>query len=197
MKNCKWGFQDHFKWPLFFLTREISCYLYNHKLEFPSGWFIDIDDTWTSSNFVYFFHKNKTKIIELFFLVLFYPSIIFRANKVGNFQSCFSFKLCVIFFIEKESWKNLGETLKVTAPKCVSFSDETDDAQKIWNSGIEMGKFSCDMLFNLFTSRAMKFWADWSAAGAAWDDGSFLRSRAPPTHTNAPQPGGLTPPINP
>ena len=111
--------------------------------------------------FCVFFSQKQNKNNELFFLVFLYQSIIFRANKVVNFQSCFSFKLCVIFFIEKESWKkNLGETLKVTAPKCVSFSDETDDAQKIWNSGIEMGKFSCDMLFNLFTSRAMKFWAD-------------------------------------
>ena len=93
----------------FFLTREISCYLYNHKLEFPSGWFIDIDDTCTSSNFVYVFSQKQNKNNELFFLFFFlYQSIIFRANKVVNFQSCFFLQSLRDFFLSK---KKVGKTL--------------------------------------------------------------------------------------
>ena len=94
----------------------------NRKLEFPSGWFIDIDDD--MYNFVHpLFFFFKTTMHWLVFLrnLKFHAKILHIARHAGDVFSLVSFLHVGVFFIEKKVWRMKHWNWKFNALKCVSF----------------------------------------------------------------------------
>ena len=105
------------------------------------------------------------------------------------FSVLFFFTCWRVFFIEKKVWRMKHWNWKFNALKCVSF------VAKLMNSYIEDAAARIG-IENVWNFSMMLCYSICSRAGQwnlglkeqPWDDGSFLRSRADSTHTNAAAP---------